>query len=236
MSTDRVRREFALARSWLGALSPSDVRPLLGADHPLTRSTELVHTVAVQAITTVGTGVVGAVAIAARLSWRATVVRVAMIVELVLIVVLLITLQLRRADVLRVIAGGEEHLPLEEVAREARHLASRGHLSALAGRLELGLKHAREWDQAAGGARPREGVVLLRSFGPEVDQIVGLLRTPAPAPRGVAVLELLLIRVYGSTLYVGEIELERELWRTRFLLKRGWASEEPDLSVSPTAE
>lgn len=159
---------------------------------------------------------VGAFAIAERLAWGATLFRAATIMLLVLIVILVVTLRLRREDILRVIAGGQEQLPLEEVARGARRLAGSEHVSELADRLELALKHAREWHQPA--ARPRQGVGLLRRFGLEVDEIVLRLRSPAPAPRGVALLELLLIRVYGSTLYPGEIELGQKLGRVRFLL------------------
>jgi hypothetical protein len=235
VSTEPIRHEIGCACRRLGALHRSHLRSVLGPGHELTRRTELLRTLVVQATTTAGTGAVGGIAIAAGLAWGATLFRVAMIVELVLIVVLVITLRLQREGILRVIVGGEEHL-LDEVEREARRIASRGHLSELADRLELALKHAREWHQPAATARPRRGVQLLRSFAREVDEIVLLLRSRAATPQGVALLELLLNRLYGSTLYPSETELEQELWRIRYLLNLRPGRQDPDREIQAASE
>jgi len=90
MSTYRIRREIDLIRRCSRLLHRSGVRSVLGPDDPLTRSSELVHTVAVQAITTAGTTAVAAVAVAERVSWAATVFRAASILELALIVILIV--------------------------------------------------------------------------------------------------------------------------------------------------
>ena len=141
-------------------------------------------------------------------------------------------LQLQREDILRVIGSGQEHLPLYEVRRVLRHLARQEHVSALADRLERALKHARDWHEVDIGPRRREGLKLLRGFGSEIDEIVGLLRSAEPATRGVALLELFLIRVNGSVLDLGaQEEMREQLWRIRYLLSRGRASQDPDGDV-----
>ena len=52
MSTEPERIRRTDLHGWFNAFGPSDACSVLGPDHPLTRSTELVHTLAVQAIAT----------------------------------------------------------------------------------------------------------------------------------------------------------------------------------------
>ncbi len=234
MGADRIRHEIDVARGRLGARHRSDVRSLLGPDHPLAGSTDLVRTLAMQAATTAGAVVFAAIAAAERVSWGARMFRVAMIVELLLIVMLAITLRLQREDVLRVIAGGGENLPLAEVTRATRQLANPMHVSDLADRLALAFQDAREWRQCQVASRRREGVKLLQGFGHEIGDIVGLLRTGEPTLRGLALLEVFLISIYRSVVYLGgEKELQQQLWRIRYLLTPGEAGTCPDRERVP---
>jgi hypothetical protein len=187
-------------------------------------------------ITTAAAAAVGAIAVAERRAWGSTVLRVALLVELTLLATLGLARQIKREDVLRVLASGHEDLPLDEVVHQARRLASPGHLSELAGRLERALDEARRWHQIALASRPPEGVKLLRGFAREIDDIVGVLRTREPTVCGLAMLELFLIGGYGSALYAGEKdELQQQLWRIRYVLSPGRAERGP-AGVSPTVD
>ena len=219
MSTDPERLRSEDLHGWFKAFGPSDARSVLGPNHPLTRSTELVHTLAVQAIATAPIAAIGAIAAADRQPWAATLLAVAVFVELIVLAILALSCELRRERVLRMIASNSEPLPLAEVGREERRLMNAGHRSALADRLERALDQARRWHQITVASRPPEGVKLLSAFASEVEEIADLLRTSVPNVRGVAVLKLCLIGGYGSALYAGDSEeLQQQLWRMRYLL------------------
>ena len=224
MSTEPERIRRTDLHGWFNAFGPSDARSVLGPNHPLTRSTELVHTLAVQAIATAAIAALGAIAAADRQPWAAILLAVAVFVELIVLAILALSCELRRERVLGVIASHPELLPLAEVGREKRRLMNVGHRSALADRLGRALDQARSWHQISVALRPPEGVKLLSAFACEVEEVAELVRTPVPNVRGVAVLELFLIGGYGSALYAGDSEvLQQQLWRMRYLLNPGRA-------------
>ena len=190
MSTEPERIRRTDLHGWFNAFGPSDACSVLGPDHPLTRSTELVHTLAVQAIATAAIAALGAIAAADRQPWAAILLAVAVFVELIVLAILALSCELRRERVLGVIASHPELLPLAEVGREKRRLMNVGHRSALADRLGRALDQARSWHQISVASRPPEGVKLLSAFACEVEEVAELVRTPVPNVRGVAVLEL----------------------------------------------
>jgi hypothetical protein len=126
MSTERSHRASDLGRR-CATLGHSRALSVLGPDHPLTRRTELIHVLATQAVTAAGAAVVAAIAVAERFAWASTVLRIAVIVELALLAILALVRQIRREEILRVIASGQETLPLDAAAHQARHLARPGH-------------------------------------------------------------------------------------------------------------
>jgi hypothetical protein len=222
MSAEHPRHQIDHATSvgrLFDVLPVPRVRSVLGPDHPLSRSSELVHTLALQAISTASPTAVGAIAAAERHAWGTTLLTASIVVELALLAILALATQVRREAVLRVIAEGPENLPLDAVKQQARRLASPSHHSQLACRLERALADARRWHQITVASRPPEGVKLLNGFEREINEIIQSLHSATPTLRGVAALELFLIGGYGSALYGGDkAELQQQLWRIRYLL------------------
>jgi hypothetical protein len=129
--------------------------------------------------------------------------------------------QIQREHVLRLIAGNQAELPLDEVSREARRLASPQHAVQLARQLERTLDDARRWHELVMTSRPPPGLRLLCEFAPEVETIVRQLRAGDASLPGVALLELMLSGGYESALYAGDKHALREqLSRIRHLLSR----------------
>lgn len=225
MSTELRRHRVDLASTmacWIDSLRPPRVHLVLGPDHALSRSAELAHTLTLQAIATAAATGAGAVAVAERRAWGATLLIAAVLAELTVLAVLAIARQVQREAVLRVIAEGEETLPLNAVARQARRLASPRYRAELTCRLLRALADARRWHQIAVASRPPEGVKILKRYAREIDEIVETLHGRQPALCGVAALELFLIGGYGGALYTGDaVELQQQLWRIRYLLNPG---------------
>ncbi len=122
MSTEPEPIRRTELNGWFKAFGPSDARSVLGPEHPLTRSTELVHTLALQAIATAAIAVIGAIAAADRQPWAAILLAVAVFVELIVLAILALSCELRRERVLGMIASNSEPLPLAE--RRAREAAA----------------------------------------------------------------------------------------------------------------
>ena len=225
MSAELRRHRVDLASPvgcWIDLLRPPRVHLVLGPDHALSRSAELVHTLALQTIATAATAGAGAVAVAERRAWGTTLLITAVLAELAVLAVLAIARQVQREAVLRLIVEGDETLPLDAVARQARRLASPRHRAQLTCRLLRALSDARGWHQIAVASRPPEGVKILNRFAREIDEIVETLHGRPPALCGLAALELFLIGGYGAALYTGDAaELQQQLWRIRYLLHPG---------------
>jgi hypothetical protein len=207
------------ARCGLAPFKVSRAPLVLGRDHRLSRMAALVWVLAWQMAACSGAAVVGVLGAAAGRSWGIPLLYVALVMELVLAMLYALARQLQREQVLRLIAAGRARLPVGEISREAQRLATPGHHSQLAERLERALDEAVRWDQLPVASRPPPEIRLLRSFTPEVRAIAGQLRGGRPALPAVALLELFLTGGYGSALYAGDQDLLRQyLWRIRYLI------------------
>lgn len=194
---------------------------MLGDDHPLSRSATLIHTLAVQATVTSSTVLLGVLAVAERRAWGVRLLTAAVLVELTLLGILTLTRQIQREQILRLIAGGGQHVGLEEVSREVNRLAIPTHSAQLATRLERALKDAEHWQQIPIASRPPPGIKLLAGFPTDTREIVEQLRAGRGAPPGLALLELMLSNGHDSTLYAGDRDALREqLRRISHLMSR----------------
>ena len=177
---------------------------MLGAEHPVSRSAVLVHTLAVQATATSSMVLSGLLAVVAHRSWGVRLLGAAVLVELTLLAILWLAREIEREHVLRLIAGGGQRLRLEEVAREAKRLANPGYKEQLAKRLERALEDAERWHQIPVAARPPQGAKLMAEFAPDVRAMIDLLRAGRAALPGLALLDLVISGGYESTLYAGD--------------------------------
>jgi hypothetical protein len=234
MSADQTHNKVSVtvaARRGLKPFRDSRASLVLGGDHPLSRAATVVHALVRQVTATSGVVALGVLAVAAHRTCGIRLLCAALIVELTLVGILALAQQVQRERVLRLIASGHAQLPVEEVACQARRLATPRHHAQLARRLERGLEEAICWHQLAVASRPPPGIRLLCAFAPEVHAIVDQLRSGKAALPGVALLELFLIGGYGSSLYAGDRDALREqLWRIRSLLSHPASAEADDVA------
>ena len=210
------------ARRGFGALRSPRVPSVLGDEHPLSRSSTLIHTLAVQATATSSTVLLGVVAVAERRSWGVRLLTAAVVVELTLLAILALARQIQREHILRLIASGGQRLRLEEVSREANRLARPTCAAQLARRLERALEDAEGWYQIPIASRPPRGIKQLAALAEDTRAIVEQVRGGPAAVPGLALLELMLSDGYDSTLYAGDRDaLRDQLSRISQLLGRG---------------
>jgi hypothetical protein len=209
----------AAVRRGLEPFRASAAPPELGRDHPFSRLAMLAKVAAWLAVAGSAAVTAAALGAAERSAWGIPMLCAALVAELVLLMLVALARQLRREQVLRLIASGCARLPVEEIAREAQRLVTPAHRADLAERLERALDDALRWHQLPVATRPPPGITLLCGFAPEVRAITGQLRSGQSALPGVALLELFLVGGYGSVLYAGDQDLLREcLGRIRYLI------------------
>lgn len=210
------------ARRGFGALRSPKAPSVLGDDHPASRSAIQIHTLAVQAVATSSTVLIGALAVAEHRAWGLRLLGAAVLVELTLLAILALARQIQREHVLRLIASGGQRLRLEEVSREVNHLANPRYSVQLAKRLERALEDAECWHRIPVASRPPQGIRLLAGFAGDTRTIVEQLRAGHAALPGVALLDLVLSGADESTLYAGDRDALREqLCRISNLMGRG---------------
>ena len=198
------------ARRGFGALRSPKAPSVLGDDHPLSRSANLVHTLAIQATATTSTVLLGVGAVADRRSWGVRLLTAAVLVELTLLAILALGRQIQREHILRLIAAGGQRLRLDEVSREASRLARPAYSARLARRLDRALEDAEGWYQIPIGSRPPREIQQLAAFAEQTRAIVKQLRTGPRAVPGLALLDLMLSGSYDSTLYAGNRDALRD--------------------------
>jgi hypothetical protein len=119
-----------------------------------------------------------------------------------------------------VIADGGGTGGAVEIADEQARLARQRTRDRLARSLERALRMAEHWHELSVGSRPPAGIRHLAAHAGLVREIAELVRDPATAVRGVALLHRLLQGGYASTIYGGEPGfLAQELARTRVALR-----------------
>jgi hypothetical protein len=191
---------------------------LLGADHRLVRTLDLLTVLRRQLTLSSLALAGGGVALAAGASWAAMVVVAAGIVALALVVALAALTSARRSAVRDVFIEGRDDLPLPVLARERQRLTSPHTQTSLAHALERLVATAAAWPRIQRNARPVFDVRLVQAAAPLLNGIGIQLRSRPAAARPVARLEWLLTAgaspLYGYDLaeLVGQLELiSREL-------------------------
>ena len=208
--TYRRHTKPIIARRWMAFLESPKAPVVLGDDHPLSRSAKWVHTLTVQAAATSLTVVVGGLALVTGRSWGPRFLNAGVLVEATLLTILALACRSHREHVLRLIADGGEHTPLEEVSLEVSRLGGPRCTQALARQLERALKDAERSYQTQIASPPLDGVRRLPSFAMDVHEIVRCLRSEASPPAGLARLTLMLRGADESALYAGDKEALRE--------------------------
>ena len=213
-------------RGFSGLRSPN-APSVLGAEHPVSRSAVLIHTLVVQATATSSTVLVGVLAVAERRSWGVRLLAVAVLVEFALLAILMLARQIQREHILRLIAGGGQRVRLEEVARQVGRLADPRYRLQLARRLERALEDAEGWHRIPIASRPPRGIKVLAEFAPDAQTMIERLRVGHTAVPGLALLDLVLGGSYESTLYIGDrAALGEQLGRINYLLGSGTVGNE----------
>jgi hypothetical protein len=197
-------------------MTPAD---LLGRTHPLSRATRRFATACLQLAS--GLVLLTIMILFARGPARALEVAVGAGTSAVLGCFVAAGWCRRRRCALELIIGGDEHLPLIELAALRQRLRDPRRRARLASSLERCLRSAERWDRTAPNMRPVANVRLLLPLADDVRAIAHLLRAATvPRVRGVALCESLLTDGAGSPLYGNDAEgLRRELGRIRFSLQ-----------------
>jgi hypothetical protein len=192
---------------------------VLGEEHPLSRMADTAHALARQAASTATMLAIGVLAVADHRDWGIPMLCAAGLVELAALSGYILARHAQRDHVLRLIACGRSELPLPEVSREVRRIASPQHASQLARRLQRAFDEARRWHELTRSSRPPHGIRALGAHESDVDAILRQLRSGDAATPGVALLELMLCGSDESALYAGDKDaLAEQLRRIRHLL------------------
>jgi hypothetical protein len=203
-----------------GADDLSSAASLLGDDHRLVRTLDLLAVLRRQlllsSLALAGSGL----AFAAGVSRVSTVLAAATLVELVLAGAILASRSVRRDLARELIIDGRGDLPLRALIRERRRLTSPRTQAGLARALEGVARAAANWPRTFPTARPVFDVRQVRAATPQLKALAELLSAEPAQARGVALIERLLT-CGGSPLYGQQPdELRRELELIRTELER----------------
>ncbi len=165
---------------------------LLGADHRLVRTLDLLAVLRRQlALSSLALGA-GAIALAVGVPRATVVTAAAAIVELVL-VISLGALRTLRCDLVRqLVIDGGGNIPLPVLAHELQRLTNPRTQASLAHALEHFVRTADAWPQIQRNARPVFDVRLVRASAPQLSEIAAQLRTQPAPPHPIALIEQLL--------------------------------------------
>jgi hypothetical protein len=219
MSQSGTLRRLAGARG-RGAHELLTAAALLGDDHRLVRTLELLAVLRRQLLVTSLVLASGVLAIAGGVAWASAVIAAAALVELVLLAASLALRSLQRALALELIIDGRGDLPFCAVARERQRLTSPCTQASLVRALEGLIRTAATWPRIYPSARPVFDVRQVRAATPQLKDLADLLSAQPAQPRAVALIERLLTSG-ASPLYGqqpdelrGELErIHRELAR-----------------------
>jgi hypothetical protein len=189
----------------------STAAALLGDDHRLVRTLDLLAVLRRQLLLTCLAVAVGAVAIAGDAAWAPAVIAAAAFVTLILVLAIAALRSLKHMLALELIIDGRGNLPLRALEREHQRLSSPQTQTSLARALERVVTTAAAWPRIQRTARPVFDVRIVRAATPLLLAVTELLRARPAEPRAVARIEHLLT-AGGSPLYGQELdELLREL-------------------------
>jgi len=198
----------------------SSVAALLGNEHRLVRTLDLLAVLQRQLLFSSLAVAGGGLALAAGVTRAAAVLAAAALVEFVLAGAIVALRSVRRDLALQLIIDGRGDLPLRALIRERRRLSNPRTQAGLARALEGVIRAAARWPRTIPTARPVFDVHQVRAATPQLKALAELLNAEPAQARAVALIERLL--TCGSSPLYGEQpdELRHELELIRAELER----------------
>jgi hypothetical protein len=191
---------------------------LLGAAHPLVSLLRSLQIAVEQMLAVAAVQMIAGILLYRAAPFAIPLMIASGAVQLALCVRLTLLVQRRHELCLELIVEGASRLSLSVVELATRRLEEPGHVARLSRALDGMAAAAADPRGHFPGSGPMFSVRVVRPVAPQLVDLAALLRTEAPAVRGVALVEQL-VSCGTSSLYGADVErLRRDLGRARYFL------------------